>query len=305
MAGYRIGSFNLRDFNFSNKSSDGEEINRDFGLIADIILGEKFDLVAVQEINSEQAIKYLTSILNTKSMRWEYDFSGKAATAICDPEGYGFIWNVYRLELMKIEGKNNPAYYNCAGGKDILRPPYYGRFSPRNLPGGLNFEIRIINVHIRDATREEERIKEFDILVKQVLPRICDHRTKDTNMPAYTFLAGDYNLRLDKGERALIRIDEITRTNYTGKYRNYRTVQDRKTSLKQVREQQEVEECYASNYDHFTYESKLDDSLGLTASRVEAVSTYCLNEKNAVEKLQAYRQKVSDHVPIELEINLR
>ena len=41
---YIIGSYNLRDFNFSNKSTDesNEELKRDFNKIAKIIIEEKF-----------------------------------------------------------------------------------------------------------------------------------------------------------------------------------------------------------------------------------------------------------------------
>ena len=126
---YLIGSFNIRDFNFSNKSSDGEEVKRDFGKIADIIIKENFDIVAIQEVNAEIAIKHLTYILNKKRdflHEWDYDFSGKAATTINDPEGYGFVWNKKRFRLLELPNKNNPTYYNCAGGKTLLRPPYYG-----------------------------------------------------------------------------------------------------------------------------------------------------------------------------------
>ncbi len=61
---YLIESFNIRDFNFSNTSSDGENVKRDFNKIADIIIKENFDIVAIQEINAEIAIKHLTDILN-------------------------------------------------------------------------------------------------------------------------------------------------------------------------------------------------------------------------------------------------
>ena len=309
---YLIGSFNIRDFNLSNNSSNGEELKRDFNKIADIIIQEKFDIIAIQEINAEIAIKYLTNILNKKKQdyfhKWEYDYSGKAGIYINDPEGYGFIWNAERFKLLKIPRKNNPTYYNCAGGKMILRPPYYGRFSARGMKGGSNFELRIVNVHIRDSARETERIEEFDVLVKQVLPRICDHQELPEGneiMPAYTFLAGDYNLRLDKGDKAVIRIESITPTNYTGRNRYYKTVQEEKTSLKLAREQAEIEECYANNYDHFTYELDLIKKLKLNPERIETLGKYFSEETSPGEKLKAYRTKVSDHVPIKLSIDLK
>lgn len=312
MMGYLIGSFNIRDFNFSNKASDGERIKRDFNKIADIIIEEDFDIVAIQEVNAKLPLKHLTDILNKKKKdymhSWMYDYSGKAATTINDPEGYGFIWNEERLGLLEIPWKNNPSYYNCAGGKKMLRPPYYGRFTARGKKGGSNIELRIINIHIRDATREIERIAEFDTLVKQVLPRICDHQELPADnqmMPAYTFLAGDYNLRLDKGERAFIKINDITPTNYTGRNRYYKTVQTEKTSLKYAAEQKTIDDCYANNYDHFTYERDLDTKLGLDVVRIEALNKYFEDIKQPSEKLSAYREKISDHVPIKMNVEFK
>lgn len=309
---YLIGSFNIRDFNFSNKSSDGEELKRDFEKIADIIIREKFDIIAVQEVNAKDAIKHLTAILNKKRkpfQEWDYDFSGKAATTINDPEGYGFVWNTKRFQLIKLaNNKLNPTYYVYSGGKGLLRPPYYGRFSARGMLGGSNFELRIVNVHIRDASDERQRIEEFDVLVKQVLPRICSLSTlteQGEMMPAYTFLAGDYNLRLDKGERAVIRIESITKTNYTGKNRFFKTVQEEKTSLKQAKGQENLEDCYANNYDHFTYELNLKDKLKLQESRVEPLTKYFYEEANPGKMLEAYRKKISDHVPIKMSIDLK
>lgn len=311
---YIIGSFNIRDFNYSNKSSDNEKIKRDFHIIAEIIIKEHFDVIGIQEVNSESAIKHLTDILNQRKTcfrEWDYDFSGKAATTINDPEGYGFIWNKKRLRLLEIEGKNNPQYYNFAGGKGILRPPYYARFTARGMLGGANFELRLVNVHIRDAESEKDRIKEFDVLVRQVLPRICDHQKLPAGgemMPAYTFLMGDYNLRLDKGERAEIRINRITPTNYTGKNRYYRTVQEEKTSLKQAKDQISISECYANNYDHFTYEHDLINKkkMKIREERIDALTKYFFEKENeAADILKAYRLKVSDHVPIKMTVDLK
>ncbi len=309
-----IGSFNIRDLNFSNESKDGETQKRDFPLIADMIIKEGFDVVAIQEVNAPMALERIVFYLNKKKNllhEWECDASGKAATTNNDPEGYGFIWNKKRIRLMDISRKNNPTFYNCAGGKNVIRPPYYGRFTTRGLPGGSNCEIRLVNTHIHDASRELERIAEFDVLVKQVLPRICDHNELpvfNEMMPAYTFLLGDYNLRLDKGERADVRIESITPTLYTNKKRYYKTVQEEKTSLKTIKmidQDADLRDCYKSNYDHFTYEFDLIRKLKLHEERVEALGKYFGKEKSAQEILQLYREKVSDHVPIKMTVDLK
>lgn len=310
---YHIGSFNIRDFNYSNTSSDGEKLKRDFNKIAQIIVEEKFDVVAIQEVNAESPLKHLTSILNAKyknvGREYSYAFGGDMPTSSKDPERYGFIWNNKRLRLLEIPGKKNPTYYQNAGGVTLQRPPYYIRLTARGMLGGTNFELRLVNVHILDSKYEPDRIAEFDILVKQVLPRICDHQELSIGMemmPAYTFLLGDYNICLNKGPRAIFKIDSITSTNYTGRKRYFKTVQESETSLRMAHDQQSIEACYANNYDHFTYEMDLIGKLKMTeANRVEALTKYFQEEHEVVNKLQGYREKVSDHVPIKISIDLK
>lgn len=319
---YIIGSFNLRDFNFANKSSDGdnETINRDFKKIAQIIIEEKMDVVALQEVNSEFALKYLTQILNaskTPFREFESIFGTSMPTKTRDPERYGFIWNAKRLCLLKTKRNNNPSYYKNAGAignsdttqkQGLIRPPYYARFTARGKLGGSNFELRLINTHILGSGSEKDRIREFDILVKRILPRICDHQEISFNgnvMPAYTFLLGDYNLELNKSERSIHKIETITETNYTGKKRSYITTQDKATTLRKPNQQQTVEDCYANNYDHFTYEIDLPQKLKLIPQRVEVLSKYFPEVSGVVDKLGAYRMKVSDHVPIKLIVDLK
>lgn len=310
---YYIGSFNLRDFNFSNQSTDNssEELKRNFDMIAKIIIKENFDVVALQEINAELPLKYLTQILNKhKSLLREYDFrfGAEMPTHNNDPERYGFIWNTKRLRLIKPHRGTNPGYYENAGVLGLIRPPYYARFTNRGMLGGTNLELRLVNTHIRDATREEERIEEFNILVKQALPRICDHQeiTEDGEIiHPYTFLLGDYNLALNKSERAIYKIETITTTNYTGKKRGFKTVQEEATSLRIPKDQTNIEECYANNYDHFTYEIDLDRKLVLKPQRIEPLNKYYSKIGEAADKLKAYRTEVSDHVPIGLRIDLK
>lgn len=302
----------MRDLNYSNRSEDGEELKRDFEKIAEIIAREEFDVVALQEINSVSALNHLKDVLNKKyknnSHIYQSVFGDGMPTHSKDPERYGFIWNEKRLRLINVKKGTNPGYYTNAGGIGLIRPPYYGRFTARGMLGGSNFELRLVNTHIINALRKEERIREFDVLVKQVLPRICDHQDISADgeiMPSYTFLLGDYNIPLNKDPRIFFKIDYITQTKYTGRKRNYITVQESPTSLRKVGTQKTIDECYANNYDHFSYEDELLNKLTLEPQRVEALSKYFECEDSAVEKLNAYRTKVSDHVPIRLSIDLR
>ena len=306
---YKIGSFNIRDFNLSNQSSDGEKILRDFNKIAEIIRNEDYAVVGIQEVNAELPIKHLTNnILNKNRIHeWDYCYSGQASRRSSDSEGYAFIWNTKKLRLMQCARSKNPRLYENAGSVTLLRPPYYARFTARGLKGGTNFELRLLNVHIC-AINEADKLREFEVLVKQVLPRCCDHiEVSNDNeiMPSYTFMLGDYNLRLDKGPRAQIKIESITPTNYTGKKRFFKSIQEEPTTLRKVNNQQSIAECYANNYDHFTYEYELASKLKLQESRVEALGKYFFDKGEPLKMLEAYREKISDHVPINLSINLK
>ena len=248
-------------------------------------------------------------LLCKRSMLLDFIFGENMPTHAKEPERYGFIWNCKRLRLLNVPKNNNPSYYINAGADELIRPPYYARFTARNMLGGTNFELRLINTHIRDATREEDRIREFNTLVKQVLPRICDHREISSDgeiMPAYTFLLGDYNITLNKSERAIYRIEKITSTQYTGKKRDFVTVQELKTSLKHPNpeEQKTIEDCYANNYDHFTYEIDLETKLILIPQRIEVLQKYFLDSGAPANMLADYRRKISDHVPIAMDLDL-
>lgn len=312
---YYIGSFNLRDFNFSNESSDGtsEKIKRNYEKIAKIIIDEQFDIIALQEINASLPLEYLTRLLNKhKSPMRKYEFcfgtNMPMKKGSRDPERYGFIWNSLRLRLIKPQRGTNPAYYKNAGALGLIRPPYYARFTARGMLRGANFELRIVNTHIRDAAREEDRINEFNILVKQVLPRICDHQEISEDgeiMPAYTFLMGDYNLALNKSERSIYKIETVTMSNYTGKVRGFKTVQEKASTLKLPNSQASIKDCYANNYDHFTYEIDLDQKLVLIPQRIEVLSKYYTNADNPADKLKEYRTEISDHVPIRLTVDFK
>lgn len=312
---YCIGSFNLRDFNFANMSADGtqEKLKRNFEKIAQIIVNENFDVIALQEINASLPLEYLTRILNShKTPIREYDFrfgtDMPRQPGSKDPERYGFIWNSKRLRLIKPRRGINPGYYENAGALGLIRPPYYARFTARGMLGGSNFELRIVNTHIRYGSNEEERTREFNVLVKQILPRICDHQEISEDgeiMPAYTFLMGDYNLELNKSERSIYKIETVTTTNYTGKNRAYRTVQEKATTLKLPNDQINIEDCYKENYDHFTYEVNLDTKLVLVPQRVEPLSKYYFSEGQPANILKAYRTEVSDHVPIKMSVDFK
>ena len=310
---YRIGSFNLYKFSFqSNK-----EIAKDFNMIAQIIRKEKFDIIALQEVLNENAVKRLLSELGSN---WDYRWASpeKSRTAQ-QAEGYAFIWNRNTMELSWTNKKVSeysdvtmkyyaePHIYNQyridrnAGQKALARNPFYGRFRPKN-----SFcELRLINTHIRfsaDAETEQTAAKmrnnELDILLRVLYHNISMKRYGN-NLPAYTILLGDYNLNLKRKwtkspyiEYETVIVDE----------RQIRTVQDQLTSLKQsVDENYSAEENrgYANNYDHFSYDENRFKGTYVKTKKIDTVRKYCHDD------FAAHRKTISDHVPISLSLNLR
>lgn len=308
--GYVIGSFNTLKMSLqSNKDS-----KKDFVNIARIIKQERFDVVALQEVMNEMVLK--SKILPALGPDWDGKWLSPTPFTSASNEGYAFIWNTKRLRLV-----NEPVIYqrvsSGVGNGRLIRPPMVARFTPSGLLGGSNFELRLINTHIifgkpssleRTLSDHELRREELRVLSETVYRLFSSKRYGD-NMPAYTILMGDYNLCISGPGPKISPEIPITST------RTLKTVQTEKTSLRALSESDSEDadsseerdvidltrstDYYSRNYDHFSYEVTLEQSLRLTSSRVEALGKYYNND------LEAYRREVSDHVPIKLTLNLK
>lgn len=320
---YVIGSFNMLKMDL--KSND--ETKKNFDNIAKIIKREGFDVVALQEVISEYAIKHLVKYLG--EMKWDYIFRPSTITVSKDAqkEGYAFLWKKNKFNLVDadsaVETKDEYRIRRNGLGQyihknSLVRPPLVIRLSTADILGSSNFELRLINTHIAfnspvncfDKYSDLDlRKMELQTLSEEVYRRVSSKRY-GTNLPAYTFLLGDYNLCLAGGGSPIV--DEII--DITNK-RKLKTVQKEKTSLKQtkhtyvtddlnsekdtdIKTENDVE-SYSKNYDHFSYEVDLDDRLSLNATRVEALGKYYDND------LELFRKEISDHVPIKLVLNLK
>ena len=325
---YIIGSFNL--YNFSGQH-DGT-IAKNVDQLARIIKEERFDVVALQELqSSDQPKKILINRQLVKALGSDWDmvggFSDKAVYHTYS-EGFAFIYNTQRLQSVKYSGARIFDGYGI--GNKLVRPPLYVRLSPSELPGGSFFELRLINTHIafgppvtdQIISAADYRRKELEIIAKEIYPRIADKRYGD-NMPAYTILMGDYNLCI-MGFPKIRPWDSDYINGFIdipiNDSRNLRTLQKEKTTLKQDSPSDDMPsnnkdsdkeaysadvinqieaDYYSQDYDHFSMETDLLDKLGIQISRVNALEKYY--EGN----LDAYRREISDHVPIKLELNLR
>lgn len=308
---YKIGSFNLLDFNLRADN----DTKKNFSKISEIIIKEKMDVIGVQEVLSDFAIKLLTKTLNNNkgfNQEWKCVCAFPVSRNTSKQEGYAFIWNDKRLKLMNIPDKENPRIVSDFKIKDepgqtvLLRNPYFARFQPVN----RFYEIRLINTHIRYgkgsldasvlANENQMRLNEFNLLASKILPKCTDIRTGQ-EMPAYTFLLGDYNISLNRPYTGYPYLKEdVLIVNDRGHSRNIITIQDKLSSLKQIREGENIppDDIYANNYDHFSYdEGKIGHVVKEEAVRIEAVKLY---EDGDLSK---YRKEISDHVPISLEIH--
>lgn len=308
---YVIGSFNIANMN----------LTKDFSEIARIIRKNKFDVIAIQEVTTDNAIKNLVNTLNRMDYQtWEGVCESSDSYYQHSNEWYGFVWNKKRLRLANEPWivKRYKAKGICEGG--IVRPPYVARFTPSGLLGGTFFEIRLINTHILfgkpkaalDELRDEElRRQELTLIAKRIYSSVADKRYGD-NMPSYTFLLGDYNLCLvGKGPK-------IAATINIGNNRVLVNDQLLPTSLKDHMNDSQGEssqdgkdfsinntaDYYASNFDHFSYESNMKERLSLTVHRVNALEDYMRRNKNDIDGFEQFRNKISDHVPIKLVLDL-
>lgn len=253
---YFIGSFNLKDFNIKGENhSNNLNPPKDIKTVADIIISEGFDVVALQEINSKMALNELVKTLNARRGVWGFQcfYEGRFGENIPnqngkDSERYAFIWNSRRLRLVELsKNGQNPFYFNHAG---LIRPPYCIRLTPRGLLGGSNFELRLINTHIvygnsklSNSDRKQERLKEFRILLEKIYPSVHHYQGGTRNgelMPAYTFLLGDYNLVLNNDIETEL-FSAVTKVK-----RIYKTIQEEKSTLKKGKENA-FELCYESD----------------------------------------------------------
>lgn len=308
--GYIIGSFNTLKMSLqSNKDS-----KKDFVEIVRIIKQERFDVVALQEVMNEMVLR--SRVLPVLGPDWDGKWLSPTPFTSASNEGYAFIWKKNRLRLV-----DEPTIYqrvgSGVGSGRLIRPPMVARFTPSGLLGGSNFELRLINTHIifgkpstleRTLSDYELRREELKVLSETVY-RLFSSKRYGNNLPAYTILMGDYNLCISGPGPKVSPEIPITDT------RILKTVQSEKTSLRASTdpdgEEAETDEesdvidltgttdYYSRNYDHFSYEVKLEQSLRLGISRVEALGKYYSND------LEAYRREVSDHVPIKLTLNLK
>ena len=328
---YKLGSFNICNFNDPQKSS--RQFKTDIDLIAKIIKNERFDILALQEVLAEEVLRdYLIPALNKRGGKWDYRWAKPQKSDSYEAEGYAFIWNTKTMELSysnkleKVNGYSSkvkrtvePHIYNqyridrTRGEFQLSRNPYYGRFKP--IHGFCEF--RLINTHIRSGKDSKDHYwgltKLNDVGQRRneayILNRVIYHniskKVYGNNMPAYTFLLGDYNLNMESsgcGSPYYPDYMGIIKVNDNGTEQRIRVVQEEATSLKKPQQNERDNPNaygFANNFDHFSYDDDRFKGVRLSDRRVNTVSKYCSND------FRKHLDIVSDHVPIAMMINLR
>lgn len=335
---YRIASFNMYNFSLRSDST----IKKNLDTIAKIIKDNNIDIVAMQEVlaagrplmgislkKDAGRLPYEKSLLYRLGKDWECCWKSAETSSKYYPylggdergEGYAFLWNTKKFELLKDEKGNEifPTIYRNyhvqSGQLRLIRDPLYGRFKIK----GTKTELRLVTTHIIYGKPKEENIKEgytvdkgaiglrqneFNILAGNIYSRINQYR-KDTNSTdPYTIVLGDYNLKLAPREittSATIPVKVCfnasgERVECITEEKCIYTYQQEKSSL--------GESDYANNYDHFSFNNKVKN-LVTEVKRVDGVGQYTNRSGTPEERFAEFKKEVSDHVPIILEIDLR
>jgi len=335
---YSIGSFNL--YKFSGESD--EVISKNCDVIARIIEDEKFDVIALQELQAstdsnpknvlinKRLLQKLNKSFDINSNYCIWDMVGSASDSSkyhSYSEGYAFVFNKRRLRL--VSNTEAEIFSGYGMSQKLVRPPLYARFTPKGLLGGGFFELRLINTHLAFGRPDpvlyssdlEYRRKELMTIATEIYPRIADKRYGD-NMPSYTILMGDYNLCIIGDSKIVPYNKDIVygkANTLISENRVLTTLQHEKSTLKQTGQpalrrsmDSDVEAYSADIYDGEiggVYFSQDYDHFSVDSAILERLGV-SVSRIDAVEKyyygdLAKYRREVSDHVPIKMVISFR
>ena len=312
---YRIASFNLYKFSANTR--------KDLDMVSRIILDNQVDILAIQEIFSEQAMKNLLMELGP---HWEGRWASPNSRSVSAAEGYSFVWNKDRIGLSKRKSGEvfEPVIHNQyphKDGGDLIRNPFYGRFV---LKANEMTEIRLINTHImfsqdRSVNESDDhdtsiehlsdvklRKREFSILAKRILPKLDDkaydyqwNEVDEICRKPFTILLGDYNLNLrDSGAKDAFIDEPVIMISDANSQKQIVTVQKALSTLKARSQDNPKIEGYKNNFDHFTYDR--NRPIEATCWAVDAPN----DEKYFSGNYDSYKDNVSDHLMIILEIEL-
>ena len=178
----KVATFNTLHLGWNN--------NKDFVKLASII--NNFDLVALEEVMSEDGLVELTNNLNNVSDKnWNYHISDKKVGRSSYKEYYGFVYNE-NVEFLESEG-----FYPDTN--DIYeRDPYAASFKVNN------FDFTFVTLHSIYGDSKSERQMEASHLDDVYV--YYQNMNKNEND---IFIGGDFNLSAVDQAFDLVNLDEI------------------------------------------------------------------------------------------------
>ncbi len=260
-------------------------------------------------------------------------------------EGYAFIWNRDRVKLVtNMKGESfEPRIVDFGKVNDLVRPPMIGRFMPIN--SRYEFRIINTHIvysspskkYEADSKEESEfeyvdendvvlRRKEFDILVRSIYVEYNDmmfdktgHDKNARLLVPYTFLLGDYNLNLRSAKGQSSANFGIGMESIFLKSKDDMciiTVNDKLTTLRgKVRNEERqklldvdpiIEHHLANNYDHVTFDCNKFRNHQIAQPKEGVIYAFDIYENSNEEtKYDIYKRRISDHVPIYIDIDIR
>lgn len=326
----KIISFNVKNL------SDG--IGRDLNRIAQIINENEADIVCLQEVLQEgkiiegiqlkqlsgQAAAYDRSLKRRLKGEWDSEWKEPKLRRENEAylggdkrgEGYAILWKKDKFTLPKDEyGQEvRPVIYSnykpgIVGSKiGLIRDPLYARFILKDRPA----ELRIISVHfvsgksknltdVLDYGAIEMRKQEFKMVAGQIYYRVSEmYKQIDCTSP-YTIMLGDYNLNLGTSLPLVMGFDKKGRSvDVNNSSFRVHNLQNEKTTLKNNLPE------LANSYDHFTVDTRTKSIIAPESiSVIDGIHKHGgTNTQNEEENFNVYREKVSDHLPIIVTVNL-
>lgn len=192
-----IGTFNIEFFHIAgtrgNWSSSPAYTREDVRAVADSIRRSGADVLALQEIQGETTMRFLTL---TAMQGWKYygldmDASQRGKKSSFNNQNVYFLWNPAKVTLLdKPKLHHLRDQFTLGGRKNRVfdRPPLEARF--RDNETGREFTL--VGVHLKSLrSGSEDEKQQFTLVKRAEQVKLLNALAKKISRPA--FILGDYN----------------------------------------------------------------------------------------------------------------
>ena len=154
------------------------------------------------------------------------------------------------------------------------------------------------------VSRKNEAENEFNVLARSIYTSISDDHVDVDAVVPYTIILGDYNLNLRESGITTANVPgvlivdsqkRIVPTNEVGMRDGTYIIKTQQADLSTMNKDADN---YVSNYDHFSFDTR-------TEQNIVRGRPHRLSVAEEMSSYKEYRDTVSDHIPIMLEIDLK